>query len=51
MAAKPQPGLISYFFQNFDQIYSLKVQAEPVLYLLTKNIGIVHKNFYMCFDD
>ena len=41
MAEKPQPGLISYFFQNFDQIYSL----------LAKNIGIVHKNFYMCFDD
>ena len=43
MAEKPQPGLISYFFQNIDQIYSLMVQAEPVLYLLAKNIGIVHK--------
>ena len=33
----------------FEQIYSLVVQAATVLYLLAKNIGVVHKSFHVCF--
>ena len=39
---KPHFGKISHSFSNLDLIYSLMVQAATYLYLLAKNIGVVH---------
>ena len=49
-AEKPHFGPISHFFPNLDLMYSLMVQAATVLYLLAKNIGVVHQIFYVCHD-
>ena len=50
MAKKPHFWSISHFFPNLDLIYSLMVQAATVLYLLAKNIGVVHQSFDVCHD-
>ena len=50
MAEKPHFRSISHFFPNLDLIYSLMVQAATVLYLLAKNIGVVHQIFDACHD-
>ena len=50
MAEKPHFGSISHFFSNLDLIYSLMVQAATVLYLLAKNIGVVHQIFDVWHD-
>ena len=44
-------GQFHIFFSNLDIIYSLMVQAATVLYLLAKNIGVVHQSFDVCHDD
>ena len=51
MAKKPHFGSISHFFSNLDLIYSVMAQAATYLYLLAKNIGIVHQSFDMCHDS
>ena len=38
------------FFSNLDLIYSVMVQAATYLYLLDKNIGVVHQCFDVCHD-
>ena len=51
MAKKPHFGSIShFFFPNLDLIYSVMVQAATYLYLLAKNIGVVHQSFDVCHD-
>ena len=43
-------GQFHIFFPNLDEIYSLMVQADTVLYLPAKNTGAVHLRFYVCLD-
>ena len=43
-------GQFHIFFPNLDPIYSLMVHAATVLYLLAKNIGVVHQIFDVCHD-
>ena len=50
MAKKTDFGSISHFFSNLDLIYSVMVQPATYLYLLAKNIGVVHQSFDVCHD-
>ena len=43
-------GQFYIFFPNLDLIYSVMVQAATYLYLLAKNIGVVHQSFDVCHD-
>ena len=50
MAENHISGQFHIFFPNLDLIYSLMVQAATVLYLLAKNIGVVHQGFDVCHN-
>ena len=50
MARKPHFGSISHFFPNLDLIYLVMVHAATYLYLLAKNIGVVHQSFDVCHE-
>ena len=50
MAKKPHFGSISHFFSNLDLIYLVMVKAATYLYLLAKNIGVVHQIFDVCHN-